>query len=120
MRPFATSSPAARCPRNSLNGELRWRHVPAGFTAVLEAQHKSRVAVNDVNSEYADAYTVANLALGLTQQAKDWRVTEYLRVDNVTDRRYVGSVIVNDGNGRFYEPAPGRNVTAGVQARLAF
>jgi iron complex outermembrane receptor protein len=105
-------------PRTSIYGELRWRHVPAGFTATLEAQHKSRVAVNDCNVEYADAYTVANLALGLTQRAKDWRVTEYLRVDNLADKRYVGSVIVNDGNGRYYEPAPGRNVTAGVQARI--
>ena len=107
-------------PKTSVYGELRWRHVPAGFTATLEAQHKSKVAVDDRNTEYADAYTVVNLALGLTQRAKAWRVTEYLRVDNVTDKGYVGSVIVNDGNGRYYEPAPERNVTAGIQARLAF
>jgi len=107
-------------PRSTVYGELRWRHVPSGFTATLEAQHKSKVAVNDLNSEYADAYTVANLSLALKQQAGDWRLTEYLRVDNLSDKRYVGSVIVNDGNGRFYEPAPGRNATAGVQAHLAF
>lgn len=107
-------------PKTTVFGELRWRHVPAGFTAVLEAQHKSKVAVNDLNTEYADAYTIANVAFSFTQRAKDWRFTEYLRVDNATDKRYVGSVIVNDGNGRYYEPAPGRNVTAGVQARLAF
>jgi len=107
-------------PKSTVYGELRWRHVPAGFTATLEVQHKSRVAVNDLNSEFADAYTVANLAFALKQQAKDWRVTEYLRVDNVADKAYVGSVIVNDGNGRFYEPAPGRNATAGVQAHLEF
>jgi iron complex outermembrane receptor protein len=47
-------------------------------------------------------------------------VNEYLRVDNVGDRSYVGSVIVNDGNSRFYEPAPGRNVLVGVQANLTF
>jgi iron complex outermembrane receptor protein len=31
------------------------------------------------------------------------------RIDNLADRRHVGSVIVNDANGRFYEPAPPRN-----------
>jgi iron complex outermembrane receptor protein len=41
-------------------------------------------------------------------------------VDNVTDRRYVGSVIANDGNGRFFEPAPGRNWTLGISAQHAF
>jgi hypothetical protein len=30
-------------------------------------------------------------------------------VDNVTNRRYAGSVVVNDANLRFYEPAPGAN-----------
>ena len=30
------------------------------------------------------------------------------RVDNLTDRRYAGSVVVADANARFFEPAPGR------------
>jgi hypothetical protein len=29
-------------------------------------------------------------------------------------------VIVNEANGRFYEPAPQRNMTVGVQASLQF
>jgi len=40
------------------------------------------------------------------------------RVDNLTDHRYIGSVIVNDGNGRYYEPAPGRTWLLG--ARFSF
>lgn len=38
----------------------------------------------------------------------------FSRVDNVFDRRYVGSVIVNEGNGRYFEPAPGRNWGGGA------
>jgi iron complex outermembrane receptor protein len=41
-------------------------------------------------------------------------------MDNVADRNYVGSVIVNEGNGRFYEPSPRRTFSAGVQATLQF
>jgi iron complex outermembrane receptor protein len=33
-----------------------------------------------------------------------------LRVDNLADRRVAGSVIVNEANGRFFEPSPGRSV----------
>jgi iron complex outermembrane receptor protein len=81
---------------------------------------KSDVAVNDLNTEFADAYTVANLAFGFTQQKTKWRLTEYLRVDNVTDKKYAGSVIVNETNGRYYEPSPQRSMTVGVQAKLQF
>ncbi len=41
-------------------------------------------------------------------------------LDNVLDRQYVGSVIVGDGNDRYYESAPGRNWLLGVSARYAF
>ena len=36
------------------------------------------------------------------------------------DRRYAGSVIVNDGNSRFFEPAPGRTWSAGLSAAMKF
>ncbi len=105
-------------PRASLYGALRWRHVPSGFTAVLEAQHRSRIAVDDINSDYADGYTIANLTLGFAQRAGTWHLSEFVRVDNLADKQYIGSVIVNDSNKRFFEPAPGRNSMIGVQAKL--
>jgi len=107
-------------PATVFYGELRWRHAPSGFTGALEYLHKSRVWVDDRNSEAADGYGIVNLAGGFVQQHAGWRFTEYLRVDNVRDRKYAGSVIVNDANLRFYEPAPGRNYVAGVSARYSF
>jgi iron complex outermembrane receptor protein len=104
-------------PRDVLYGELRYRQGP--YVAQLEGLRKSRVAVNDPNTEFAAAYTVLNLMAGLVQQGARWRVMEYVRVDNLSDRNYVGSVIVNEGNGRYYEPSPRRSLSLGVQARLA-
>ncbi len=43
------------------------------------------------------------------------RLTAYARVDNLTDERYVGSIIVNQASAQFYEPAPGRNWTLGLR-----
>jgi len=105
-------------PKNVLYGELRYRAEP--FYAQLEGLHKSRVAVNDPNSAFADAYTTLNLMAGLVQQGHGWRITEFARIDNLTDRNYVGSVIVNETNSRFYEPSPRRNMTIGIQASLQF
>jgi iron complex outermembrane receptor protein len=90
------------------------------FYSYLEALYRSRVPVDDLNSEFADAYAVFNLVVGLVQPGPGWRISEYVRLDNLADRDYVGSVIVNEGNRRFYEPAPGRSVTAGVQGSLQF
>jgi iron complex outermembrane receptor protein len=104
-------------PRQVLYGELRYRREP--FVAQVEGLRKSRVAVNDPNTEFADGYTVFNLMAGLVQQGERWRVMEYVRLDNATDRKYAGSVIVNEGNGRYYEPSPQRSFTIGIQARFA-
>jgi iron complex outermembrane receptor protein len=97
-------------------GRYRLDWVYAG----AEALWRSRVAVNDANGEFADAFHVVNLFAGLIQQRGRWRLSQYVRVDNVGDRNYAGSVIVNDTNGRYYEPSPRRNMSVGVQAALQF
>ena len=63
---------------------------------------------------------MTNFAAGFVQTSGQWRFSEYVRVDNIGNRRYAGSVVVNDANLRFYEPAPGRNYLIGAQARLGF
>ena len=49
-----------------------------------------------------------------------WDLTGFARVDNLFGRRYAGSVIVNEGNARFFEPAPGRTWIAGLSATIGF
>lgn len=107
-------------PPQMLYGEVVWRHAPSGFHAGLEGRHSGKVYVNDANSESAGAYTVWALRAGFEQRARRWRITEFVRVDNVTNREYIGSVIVSESNGRYYEPAPERNFLVGVQASLQF
>lgn len=107
-------------PRTSLYAELQWHHFESGFSAALEARHNSKVYVDDQNSDAAAAYTIANLRIGLAQKTGGWRIAETLRIDNLTDRSYIGSVIVADGNGRFFEPAPPRSLSIILSARYAF
>ena len=128
-QPFASGAPAATVPAGNrlpgvppytLFGELVWRHPASGFHAGVEARRNGKVYVNDANSEFASAYTVWNLRAGFEQRARNWRLTEFVRVDNATDRRYIGSVIVSEANGRFYEPAPERTVLLGFNAEFKF
>ena len=107
-------------PPERFYGELIWRHARSGFHAGVEALHNGKVYVNDANSEFAGAYTVWNLRAGFEQKSRAWRLTQFVRVDNVADREYIGSVIVNEANRRYYEPAPGRNWLAGLTAEHRF
>jgi iron complex outermembrane receptor protein len=107
-------------PASQLYAEGAWRYAPTGLRLSLEGLYRSKVPVNDANSEYAAAFGVLNAVASFEQRGARWRLTEFLRVDNVFDRAYVGSVIVNDGNSRYYEPAPGRNALLGMQASLQF
>jgi len=107
-------------PKRQFYAEGAWRHAPWGFRAAVELLHRSRVPVNDANSELAGGFTVVNAVLGFEQRGAGWRIAEFLRMDNVADKAYVGSVIVNDVNGRFFEPAPQRNILLGVQANRQF
>ncbi|MDH4094374.1 MAG: TonB-dependent receptor [Betaproteobacteria bacterium] len=120
---FGTPSAGKRLPgvpEQQFYAEGAWRHAPWGLRLGLEVLYRSKVPVNDVNSEFAPSFTVVNAVAGFEQRGARWRLTEFLRVDNIGDEAYVGSVIVNDGNGRFYEPAPQRNILVGVQANLQF
>jgi iron complex outermembrane receptor protein len=105
---------------NTLFGELVWRHPSNGFHAGVEVRHSGKVWVNDQNAEFAGAYTIYNLRAGLQQRGRGWKLTEFVRIDNVGNKGYIGSVIVADANGRYYEPAPGRNAMIGVNAEFQF
>jgi iron complex outermembrane receptor protein len=108
-------------PSKQAYGELAW--VPGGWYGLdtaLEVQYVDKLYVNERNSDAAPAWTVLNARLGFAQVsgAATWR--QFVRVNNIFDRNYSGSVIVGDTNGRYFEPAPGRNwfVGASVEIRL--
>ena len=93
----------------------------------LSAQHASKVFVNDKNIGAAPAFTIASASVGYTKNLGDWTLHTFARIDNLLDRKYVGSVIVNDSNGasnpangRYYEAAPGRTWATGVNLRYNF
>jgi iron complex outermembrane receptor protein len=102
-------------PRQNLYAEIAWRHAPAGFTLALEGRYVGKVWVDDRNSDAAAGYFVANVRAAFEQESGLWRFSQFARIDNVADRRYIGSVIVNESNQRFFEPAPGRNYFLGLR-----
>jgi len=107
-------------PASTLYGELRWRHPAAGFSTALEVRRNARVFVDDANSDAAESYVVGNVRAGFEQRGERWRLSEFVRVDNIANKSYVGSVIIADGNRRFFEPALPRSLSFLVNGRREF
>lgn len=105
--------------KNQAYVALGWQ-PETGFNAGIDVRYMDKIYVNDTNSDVAPSYTVTSANIGYVWKNKDWKVRSYARVDNIFDENYVGSVIVNDGNNRFFEPADGVNWSAGLSITKAF
>ena len=105
--------------RDSLYGALGWV-PPLGWRGGVEARALSKVWVNDANSDAAAGFATVNASLGYVARVGAADLTGFARVDNVFGRSYAGSVIVNEGNARYFEPAPTRNWTVGLTAAVGF
>jgi iron complex outermembrane receptor protein len=80
----------------------------------LEESLSSSVLVDDTLDIRSAGWQTLDLRAGWIFGAASRRVAPYLALMNAFGRRYVGSVVINAANGRYYEPAPGRNLFVGV------
>lgn len=103
-----------------LNGfaEVAWRVGQPGVSFAVETVARSPMFADDANTNQAPGNAVANLRVVYRSDFRGQRVQTFLRVDNLADRNTIGSVIVNEANGRFFEPSPGRRISVGVAINL--
>ena len=110
-------------PANTLYGELAWQPV-GWFSTAVEGLYRSKLYVEDSNTaKAAPSYALFNWQARFEQKVGAMTFNQVLRIDNLLDREYIGSVIVANDNGspgpagRYYEPGPERAwyVGAGVQ-----
>jgi len=107
-------------PDQGLFAELMWRQPDAALEFAVEAKAAGSIAANDLNKAYAPGYGIANLRAIARQQKGKWNLSEFARLDNVFNRSYVDSVIVNQAANQFYESQPGRNWMIGVKGAYQF
>jgi iron complex outermembrane receptor protein len=105
--------------RGTAFAELAWRSPGFGEFGA-ELRHARALLANDTNTEAAAPYTLVGLRWGHRLGAAawfggGWHAEWLLRVDNVHDKRYAGSVIVNEANRRYYETAAPRAVTVSLR-----
>ena len=106
--PARSGSQLPAVPAQSLYAALNWRPDMWGLTVTLETIGRARIYANDLNSQSTDGYWIGNLSAGVEQAHGAWLFSTFARFDNLTNHRYVGSVIVNESNSRYFEPGSGR------------
>ena len=93
--------------------------LPYGFYADADHTLSSSVAADDLNTPelVADAWGagVTNLRVGWDGGAGDLSLAPFIGINNLWDRRYIGSVTINGAGGRVFEPAPRRVIYLGTE-----
>jgi iron complex outermembrane receptor protein len=104
-------------PPDDLFAQLTWQATSA-WRWLLSDTYVSAVYADDANLNYAGAYDLLGIAsdYSLHLSAGDLRL--FARADNLANRRYAGSVIVNNTSAQYYEAGPGRNFLLGVNFQL--
>ncbi len=87
-----------------------------GISVETELDYTSEYFATDANDPASlnAAATVVDLRLLATTRFGRIAARPFIAINNLTDERYNSSVVVNAFGGRYFEPAPGRNLLLGV------
>lgn len=88
-----------------------------GWHAGVTGQYVASMVVNNAGDIRAHPYTVFDADAGYEFRRRNSDARAFVRIGNIFSRRYAGSVIVNESNGRYFEPAPGRTFLVGMDWR---
>lgn len=100
-------------------GGITVRHThPNGFFAEWQTRWVGNFFADDANRTRVPPHSVSHLRLAwrFTTKLAEWE--PFLAIQNLLDEEYFDNIRLNAFGGRYYEPAPGRNLYAGLRARF--
>ncbi len=106
-------------PDRAAWSEIKWSHASGAYIAG-EVKYQGRILANDIGTVSAEAVTLFGARIGMQQQWGKARWSVFVRGDNLSGKNYAGTVIVNEANSRFFEPAAGRTWLAGASVAMAW
>ena len=93
--------------------QLNWRYTAAQRLSLI-TEFRGDIAATDDNEVIAPSHTLWHVNWRGEYVMANWQIKPWLHIHNITDTEYVGSVVVNQGNGRAFEPGTGRELQIGV------
>ncbi len=88
--------------------------APFGLRSTAQVRWQDAYAVDNANTAFNWSSRVVDLRLALDREWKGLQWRPFVGVDNLFGVRYNASTTPNAVAGRYYEPAPGREIYAGL------
>ena len=104
-------------PEHNVFVELAWRDS-AGWYAMVDTELISSVYADNPNEERVAGYGIVNTRFGRELEVGGTELEAFVALNNLLDKEYFSNVRVNADGQNYFEPAPERNVYAGL--RLTF
>lgn len=86
----------------------------SGLSATIEAFYSGDLYADNANADSVDAYTVSNFRLYDEFDYGRWQIRPFIGINNLFNESYNSNIRVNSFGGRYFEPAPDRNVYVGA------
>jgi iron complex outermembrane receptor protein len=106
-------------PQQLFNLDLSWSH-DSGFFASWDLLYVGRFFADNANQVETDDYLVSNLRAGFRWGGEQWALEPFIGVNNLFDEMYMANIRLNAAFGRYYEPAPERNIYGGLRVQFTF
>lgn len=91
-----------------------------GLYAVFENLYSGSLKANNSNTVTVDSYWLSNLRLSYRFGESSWDLEPSFGINNLFSESYNNNIRINAFGGRFFEPAPRRNLYAGVSFTYRF
>jgi iron complex outermembrane receptor protein len=106
-------------PQDLFHVDLSW-FGNSGFYATWDTLYTGELFADNANATRVKSSSVSNIRLGHNGYYDDWEVSSFLGVNNLFDEAYNSNIRINAFGGRYFEPAPERNVYIGITVRKRF
>lgn len=99
--------------------QFEWQPSSAHQVRLI-GSYRGTISANEDMTVIAPSATLWHLAYQGDWRWQDLELGPWLKLHNLTDRDYVGAVVVNQGSGRAFEPGVGRELQAGITIRYVW
>jgi iron complex outermembrane receptor protein len=104
-------------PADDVSAQLTWQ-LTSAWRWLISDSYVARVYADDANLNSAGGYELIGLSTDYTQSLGTGELRAFARLDNLANRRYAGSVIVNNTSAQYFEAGPGRALLVGLSYQL--
>ena len=89
-----------------------------GFKVTFETNYSGSLYADNSNSVKVPGYVVSGLRATYEFQPGNWLLRPYIGINNLFNEHYNSNIRINAFGARYFEPAPERNIYAGIVIRF--